>query len=634
MTGSIDIDTELQNGPTRNRGITDCIFCLLMLVFWAGTIFVLVWAFANGNPWKLAVTFDKDNVQCGDSASNTSDYKLAYFYQPLKNLTSIVCIDKCPQWSANSPPQTQINCFGKGTAKNAEISNCQSGKDFSFSYLPSRYSEFNAESFLIYNTTTVLGRFCLPETANLTEIAKVYLKNITLATQTSAIFEEYLADMKDSWLYILAVAGVAVGISLVFLVFIRWCSGLMVFLILVLYLASVFALAVLCGLESKRLTELGNSEALSYAQSNSLYNANSLFALSIFFYVLGGLSALIILATLGQISLSVAILKTASMFVYTTFWIVIVPFLTSIIMIGYMLLWVAVFLHLWTVGTVAQRTNTPFSKIIWDEKTRYVIIFHVFAFIWNATFIYYFGVFVIACTCAIWYFNEGKDSPNYFQRPILTSIWWGFRYHLGSLALGSLILSVIWIIRLILAYVMHFSEELKKKGVESSLITLIVKCLACYVACFQRFIQYLSTLGFVQVAVSGKNFCSSCFTAFSLLAQNPMKFGSVHFLGSSFVFIGKTFVSAFCGVIGYIMITQDAALSDKLYSKIVPVFIFIVLGYFLAAMFFSVYGIAADTIVLSFFLDREISKKTGRPAQAPEPMREFYEKYKKPEQSS
>ena len=128
----------LQNGPIRERRITDLIFCLLMFVFWAGTIFVLVWAFANGNPWRLAVTFDKDNVQCGDSDSNTSDYKFAYFYQPLLNLTNVVCIDKCPQWSKDNSAPSQINCFGKNTEKNAKINNCQSNKIFSFSDLPIR----------------------------------------------------------------------------------------------------------------------------------------------------------------------------------------------------------------------------------------------------------------------------------------------------------------------------------------------------------------------------------------------------------------------------------------------------------------------------------------------------------------
>jgi choline transporter-like protein 2/4/5 len=628
MTKELELDKDLQNGPTRNRSITDCICCLLMLAFWGGTIAVLAFAFANGDPWKLAVTYDRDNLRCGWADNGTDAYKLAYFFQPLKNLTKIVCVDSCPQWPLNGTAPTSIGCYGKGTKAVEDINNCTSVSDFSFNYLPERIVEFYQQDFLIYNTTPVLGRFCLPDSSSVKEVAKTYLKNVTLATQTSQIFEEYFADMKDSYKYILAIAGIAVGISIFFLVFIRCCAGIIVWIILLAFLGSIFALAALCGKESTRLKELAATEVISTTDSNTYYNSTNLYNLQIFFYVLGGVSVIVILSCVGAIGLSIAILKTAAMFVYSTFWIILIPLLTAIFIAGYMMLWVAVMLYLWTVGTAVQRSNTPFAEIIWDTRTRYIIIFHAFSFLWNVAFINYFGVFVIACTCAIWYFNQGKDSENYFPRPILTSIWWGFRYHLGSLGFGALILAFIWVIQIILLYLAHYVNELKKKGIESKVMDLFIKCLMCYVACFERFIQYISTMGFIQVAVTGKNFCRGCIDAFSLIFQNPMKFGFVSFLGTAFVFIGKAFVSAFCGVIGYIMINNDADLSAKLYSKIVPVFIFIVLGYFIAMIFFSVYGVSADTVIMSFFLDKELSKTSGRPVQAPEPMKDFYEKYK------
>ena len=108
-----------------------------------------------------------------------------------------------------------------------------------------------------------------------------------------------------------------------------------------------------------------------------------------------------------------------------------------------------------------------------------------------------------------------------------------------------------------------------------------------------------------------------------------MKFGFVHALGAVFVFIGKLFVCALTGVLGYLLIEFNSSLKDKLYSKIVPVFIFILVEYFISSLFFSVYGVAADAILLCFFMDKEISSKGGRPVNAPPPMTKFYEKYRK-----
>lgn len=85
-------------------------------------------------------------------------------------------------------------------------------------------------------------------------------------------------------------------------------------------------------------------------------------------------------------------------------------------------------------------------------------------------------IFTIACSCAIWYFNN-KNSPNYFSRPILTSLWWAFRYHLGSIALGAFILAIVWTVKIILAYVAKEVDKLKKKGISSKVIDYAIKCM-------------------------------------------------------------------------------------------------------------------------------------------------------------
>jgi hypothetical protein len=46
-------------------------------------------------------------------------------------------------------------------------------------------------------------------------------------------------------------------------------------------------------------------------------------------------------------------------------------------------------------------------------------------------------------------------------------------------------------------------------------------------------------------------------------------------------------------------------------------------------LFYQIYGIASDAIILCFFRDKQSSEEKGRPTTAPEPMKEFYEKFKK-----
>ena len=94
--------------------------------------------------------------------------------------------------------------------------------------------------------------------------------------------------------------------------------------------------------------------------------------------------------------------------------------------------------------------------------------------------------------------------------------------------------------------------------------------------------------------------------AFMLLFSNPMKFGILHALGSIFTLIGKLFISAICGVAGYIALNADTETNEELNSQLFPVIVFILIGYVISTLFFMVYGIAADTVILCFFHDKEI----------------------------
>ena len=86
-----------------------------------------------------------------------------------------------------------------------------------------------------------------------------------------------------------------------------------------------------------------------------------------------------------------------------------------------------------------------------------------------------------------------------------------------------------------------------------------------------------------------------------LFITNPMKFGFVGALGAVFTFIGKLFVSAVCGVAGYIAIDNDKELSDKLNTKLFPVICCIAIGYIISNLFFMIYGVASDAVLLCFF---------------------------------
>merc|ERR1719259_1159921 len=195
------------------------------------------------------------------------------------------------------------------------------------------------------------------------------------------------------------------------------------------------------------------------------------------------------------------------MFIYENLTVIFVPIFSAIFVCGYIILWIFTFLFIFSIGTFEASPNSPFSSITYNTSIHWLMFFHVVTLLWNVAFFIYYNTFIISCAGSIWYFNGGN---GYFSWPVLISAWWGIRYHLGSIGLGSFVLMLLWLVQLILMAITHYVNKLKTNGIESKCIDLFLKCMMCYVSCFTRLIQFLSELGFAQVAITDTNFCSSC----------------------------------------------------------------------------------------------------------------------------
>jgi hypothetical protein len=120
----------------------------------------------------------------------------------------------------------------------------------------------------------------------------------------------------------------------------------------------------------------------------------------------------------------------------------------------FMAFWLSVTLYVYTQGTSHYKQNYPYGGMTWDNGVKRQLGFQIFALIWNIEAIIAFFYFVVSSACALWYFSEKCNNTMPVDRPISRSIYRAFRYHLGTIAFGSIILSFIWVIR-ILAAIIH-----------------------------------------------------------------------------------------------------------------------------------------------------------------------------------
>ena len=92
-------------------------------------------------------------------------------------------------------------------------------------------------------------------------------------------------------------------------------------------------------------------------------------------------------------------------------------------------------------------------------------LFNLFMLLWGLFFLSALEELVMAGAFSAWYwtFNK-KDVP---AAPLSLSAWRAFRYHLGTLAFGSLIIAIIRFIRIMIEFV---EERLKEYSQDNPIV--------------------------------------------------------------------------------------------------------------------------------------------------------------------
>ena len=170
------------------------------------------------------------------------------------------------------------------------------------------------------------------------------------------------------------------------------------------------------------------------------------------------------------------------------------------------------------------------------------------------------------------------------------------RYHTGSIALGSLIITIFKIIRLIIEYV-----DQKTKASQSNIAQCIIKCCKCCLCCLEKFLKYLNRNAYILIAIHGYNFWNGAKNAFLLIVRNCARVATLNWVGDFTLFLGRVFVSA--GVTAFALWLFKR--NEKVQFFIVPAAITFVMCYFATGAFTSIYEIAIDSTFVCYMEDCE-----------------------------
>ena len=128
-----------------------------------------------------------------------------------------------------------------------------------------------------------------------------------------------------------------------------------------------------------------------------------------------------------------------------------------------------------------------------------------------------------------------------------------------------------------------------------------MKIVHCILWCFEKCIKYLTKNAYIFIAIKGSSFCGAAFDVFICLKDNMGQMVAVAGITEYLMLIGKVVIVASSSFVCFMMTSRMETVS----SPIMPVAVTAALSFFVASIFLEVYGIAIDTILISFCIDKK-----------------------------
>uniref|UniRef100_A0A8D0TMG3 Choline transporter-like protein n=1 Tax=Sus scrofa TaxID=9823 RepID=A0A8D0TMG3_PIG len=539
-------------GPIRNRSCTDIICCVLFFVFILGYIAVGLVAWVYGDPQQVLYPRNSSGAYCGIGENKDKPY-LLYFnifscilttniiavaQNGLDCPTPQVCVSSCPavSWTVatNQLSQTVGQVFYA-----ANRSFCLPGVPGDMPVHQSLSQEL-CPSFLL-PSSPALGR-CFPwPNSTVPEVPEI--SNTSISQGISGLLDSLNArdisvkifeDFAQSWYWILAALGVALVLSLLFVLLLRLVAGPLVF-VLIIGVLGVLAYGIYhCWNEYRLLRDKGASiSQLGFTTNLSAYSSvqETWLAALILLAVLEGILLLMLIFLRQRIRIAIALLEEASRAVGQMMSTLFYPLVTFVLLLVCIAYWAMTALYLATSGQPQYVLWAPNVSLAGCEKVMMntscdpmnqpvnstcpglmcvfqgylstglvqrslfnLQIYGVLGLFWTINWVLALGQCVLAGAFAsfYWAFHKPRDIPTF---PLSSAFIRTLRYHTGSLAFGALILTLVQIARAILEYIDH-----KLRGAQNPVARCIMCCFKCCLWCLEKFIKFLNRNAYIMVS--------------------------------------------------------------------------------------------------------------------------------------
>ncbi|XP_040142057.1 choline transporter-like protein 1 isoform X4 [Ictidomys tridecemlineatus] len=598
--------------PLEDRSCTDIPWLLLFILFCIGMGFICGFSVATGAAARLVSGYDSYGNICGQknaklegipySGMDHTQRKYVFFLDPCnldlinRKIKSVaLCVAACPRQELKTLSDVQKFAETNGSAL------C------SYNLKPSEYTTSSKSSVLCPKLPVPASapipffHRCAP--VNISCYAKFAEALITFVSDNS-VLHRLISGVMTSKEIILGLCLLSLVLSMILMVIIRYISRVLVWILTILViLGSLGGTGVLWWLYAKQRRspkETVIPEQLQIAEDN--LRALLIYAISATVFTV--ILFLIMLVMRKRVALTIALFHVAGkVFIHLPL-LVFQPFWTFFALVLFWAYWIMTLLFLGTTGSAVQNEQ-GFVEFRISGPLQYMWWYHVVGLIWISEFILACQQMTVAGAVVTYYFT--RDKRNLPFTPILASVNRLIRYHLGTVAKGSFIITLVKIPRMILMYI-----HSQLKGKENACARCILKSCICCLWCLEKCLNYLNQNAYTATAINSTNFCTSAKDAFVILVENALRVAAINTVGDFMLFLGKVLIVCSTGLAGIMLLNyqQDYTV------WVLPLIIVCLFAFLVAHCFLSIYEMVVDVLFLCFAIDTKYNDGS--------PGREFY----------
>jgi choline transporter-like protein 2/4/5 len=248
-------------------------------------------------------------------------------------------------------------------------------------------------------------------------------------------------------------------------------------------------------------------------------------------------------------------------------------------------------------------TNGTFTavNVNFPNWRPYAHIYNLFFFLWAFGLLNAICFQCVALCTVFWYFSNPGNNKTPPLGAVMRAFWIVMRYHIGTLAFGSLIVAIIQTVRVILAIIEYRLKQ--TAGKDNTAVTLMLRCAQCCLACLECVVNFVNKNAYIVQAVEGLSFFPAARMAMTYLGENVGTVGSLSIITNYVMLFTKLIVTGGTVIASYFIISAAGAASGVT-GGVILLFIIAVLSFFVACLFANLFEVCIDSMLICYCFDK------------------------------